>query len=414
MSAKAHGLAFPRALLLVPLMVPLLLGFLAGCAPTPPDAGIPPGAWLVATGGRMDRLLAMLGTIERTPLAERATEARRRLGGCATVIGHLPVRPAQPDDGDPEAVVEGPDLFGALRCAEAEEVPPALAALAPVTGPADASGVPGLTFAVPLADGVRLVGFAALDDAGNVRLEARTMAPAGNHPLSLLLPGKKPAGTMLFHDQDALLHGRVLTDRGIDVAAWVPEGGGADRMFRLKSKLFSSFVLEGSWEVAVYLPLSGQAMPDVAVALGVKDQARAVEAMDTFLESLGENWPLRRTALSWEGGARAECLNNVQILPDLAPCWVALPEALVLGWNEQSLRRALYRNSAHEGVALQQGAALAIFLDRFPTADSALGQVLADTLPPEEPIHFPWRSLLIAGDKTEGLHRFRLQMVAEP
>ena len=98
------------------------LAWLPSCGETEAqDPPWPAGVGMVARAASLDRLLARLETLERTPLADRARDWRRALPDCETVAA----RGASPAD-----------LFGALACGTAA-VGPALTQLDRERGPRD-------------------------------------------------------------------------------------------------------------------------------------------------------------------------------------------------------------------------------------------------------------------------------------
>src|SRR4030095_1720444 len=99
-------------------------------------------------------------------------------------------------------------------------------------------------------------------------------------------------------------------------------------------------VLDGTWERAVYLPEPADAMPAIAVAIGFSVRSAAVAAMERLVTDLQKTWPVHRSELRLPAGAGA-CLLDLNVLPELAPCYVATADALVVGWNRDALARAL-------------------------------------------------------------------------
>ena len=78
----------------------------------------------------------------------------------------------------------------------------------------------------------------------------------------------------------------------------------------------------------------------MALALDIRDRDLAVEVMEKFLDDLMATWPARRNDYQIDGWSGA-CLSNVRVMPDLAPCYVATDDTLVIGWNAGSIRHAL-------------------------------------------------------------------------
>jgi hypothetical protein len=217
-----------------------------------------------------------------------------------------------------------------------------------------------------------------------------------------MLPGGAPPGPGLLSGRDALVHARLRPAGKLDLAALVPAGGQADRMFRLKSALFTGLVLDGTWELALYLPEPGQAAPPAALALGIAARDAAVDAMEAFLAELAATWPVRRSEFS-VGAAAGACLLDLRILPDFAPCYVATPEALVVGYNPDSLRRAL----APGGPAFAADGGLVVELARLAEADARLaGRPAAPAAAP------PWQRLRAAGRETQGHVELRVHLDA--
>ena len=78
----------------------------------------------------------------------------------------------------------------------------------------------------------------------------------------------------------------------------------------------------------------------MALALDIRDRDLAVEVMEKFLDDLMATWPARRNDYEIDGWSGA-CLSNVRVMPELAPCYVATDDTLVIGWNAGSIRHAL-------------------------------------------------------------------------
>jgi hypothetical protein len=187
----------------------------------------------------------------------------------------------------------------------------------------------------------------------------------------------------VLSDADALAHLRLRPAGGIDMGALVPEGSQGDRLFRLRSALFASAALDGTWEAAVYVPDEGDPVPPVALALGVRERALAAAAAEHFVAELMQTWPVRRSDFA-VGEARGACLLDLRILPAFAPCYVVTQSALVLGYNGDSLRRALAPGTG----ALGSSGGLLLDLARLPEADARLARA-GGAAPAAEP-ELPW------------------------
>jgi hypothetical protein len=186
------------------------------------------------------------------------------------------------------------------------------------------------------------------------------------------------------------VHLRVRPRDGIDLASLVPPGSQGDRLFRLRSELFSAAVLDGTWEGAVYLPERAGGMPGVAIALGVKRRNAAVAAAERFVADLQETWSVRRSDFRLRVGEGA-CLLDLSVLPDLAPCYVATADALVVGWNAASLERAL---ASAMMAAPDAAGRLDVNLALIHRADDLLARHLGGVSPP---LRWPWSRVLASG-----------------
>jgi hypothetical protein len=355
-----------------------------------PGAGLPPGALLVARGAALERLLSAAARLEGTPLARRARALAQRLPDCdwlearADTAAGLPSRLACGDPAGPLAALH--------REREAHD----------------------LAFALPLADAARLVGAASVASDGSLRAELALPGDAIVGPAQLLLPGGAPAGAPLLSAREALAHARVRSARRLDLAAFVAPDGQASALFRLESELFSGLVLDGTWEAALYPPPAGRAAPRAALALGFRERRAAVAAIDAFIANLSERWPLERRAYVL-GGATGACLHDLNVLPDLAPCYVATERALVVGWNPESLRLALgdEGGSAAPAAGLDGPAALVVDLARIEQADARLRALVPAGIALVPQPAFPWRRLELNGASERDVLRLRVRLEAK-
>jgi hypothetical protein len=367
----------PRFSSLLAILCGLLLS--ACSRPPAPDADLPPGALLLGRTAALQRLLATAGQLEGTPLARHAHALAKQLPACDWT----------------QAQAETASLLqGALTCGD-----PAgpLAALQRQRGEHD------LAFALPAGRGARVLGAADVDEAGSLSVWLLVPSDALTGPAGFLMPGAEPAGPPVLAAGQQLLHARVRADRRLDLASFVPEESQAAYLFHLESALFNGLVLDGTWEAAVYLPESGGATPRSALALGVTERDTATVAMEAFLEKVRESWPVQRSDFAI-GDAHGACLLDLKLLPDLAPCYVATDDALVVGWNPASLRLALGGESETPG-ALGGPGALELDLARVEEADALLrarlpaGTVL---LPPQA---YPWQRVSLSGVRArDGIH----------
>jgi len=177
-------------------------------------------------------------------------------------------------------------------------------------------------------------------------------------------------------------------------------------MFRLKSKLFSGVVLDGSVEMAIYLPESGGRMPRMTLALGFDYRDAAIAAMDSFIEELERTWPVTRSPFR-VGEAEGACLLELKLLPELAPCYVASDSSLIVGWNPASVRKSL-GGTTDSLAELGEFGGVSIDLSRFGQADRILSRAFesAKTLS----TGFPWHQLVATGTPRPDGFRVRLQL----
>jgi hypothetical protein len=368
----------------------ILLGLLlvtAGCS-TGGD-GLPEGTWLTADGQALAAFLAQVETLSGTPAARAAGAARQRIEACRRVEAHCPA-------GD-----EGCDLLERLACADASERPLAGAETA------------GWLVSHALAGGGHLVLRGWETPGGGVTVEASLPRLGEAGPTSLLLPAGEAPQAPVLRSEETLLHLRVRPDRGLDFDALVPPGSKRERFRSLQADLAAAASLEGSWEMAVYTPEPGRLFPDAALALDVSNRTLAVAAMESFLEEIMHIWPLRQSPFAL-GGAAGSCLSNLNVMPELAPCWVATDTALVVGWNAASLGRALGTPPAAAEDTTEPRAPersrLVVHLDRLPEADLRLARAWNPGWD-RPPVVYPWRRLELTGRCDGDHYTFRLELL---
>lgn len=378
-------------------------------------AEMPSGLWLSGDGPALRRVLVRAARAEPLPVGREAAGLLARVKDCAYVRGSAP-------DGD------WLGLLASIACGSASDD---LVAVARLRGGAD------LVLGAGPGAQARLVGRAHVADDGSLRLDAlldpgkpatagETGSEAGSAgkwggAAALLIPSGDPAGKVQLDPRDTLIHGRFRPAGGLDIASLVPEGSQGDQLFRLKSELFAGAVLDGTWEVAVWMPESSAAMPPLALALGYRLRSAASAAVDRFLADLRRNWPIhpRETRFADRDGG---CLDDLRLLPELAPCWAFGEDALVIGWNAASVERALSGGEgraggeggpAVAGVAADEGpgpeGGVVLNLDRLPEADRRLQQVLA---PAAEPfaVDYGWSRLLARASPGDGALQLHVEL----
>jgi len=361
-------------------IAPLALVLLAGCGHS--DPGEPSGAWWAGRGPAVRELLGQIAQLEGTPLARRARELAAALPACESVGVHAP-------DGGLDRLAEG------ARCLGEGD---------PLERIRRASG-DDLVFAIPRARGAALRGALRFEN-GAVALDLRWPDPPAEGALGLFVPGGAAAGPDRLASENRLVHLRVRPRAGLDLEALVPADSQADRLFRLKSALFASAVIDGTWEAAVYLPERPGGMPGAALALGFHFRDAAVAAMEHFVADLQRTWPVHRVELRGPAGNGA-CLPDLNVLPELAPCYVATADAIVVGWNPASIARALAAPSSRPDAS-DAPARLDLDLALVQRADDLLARAFPGSQPP---LHWPWSRVLASGRDDGGALVLRATLV---
>ncbi len=348
------------------------------CSPIDRGPELPPGAWVAGDAGSLSRVLARVEHRDDLPIGRAATALRHRIGGCRLVYGHD----------------AGGSIAGALAAADCTgSFDPGVAAL---------RGDAGLALAVPVGAQGRIEGTARVDAAGGVELDARLALPDGSAIAQLLEPAEQPPGPGVLNADDTLLHARLRPAAGLDIARLVPDGSQGADLFRLKSRLFSGVVLDGTWEIAVYMPDGPTELPPMALAVGFRMRDAALAAADEFVGELRRNWPVQQSAHTFSAGQGA-CLTELRVLPGLAPCYLATGDSLVVGWNPGSLERALARGS----VDAPDGA-MVVHLERFGEADARLGRGGGETL---RRLDYAWERLEARPERRDGAFHLSVRLV---
>jgi hypothetical protein len=367
----------------------LAAALLAGCARQPSG---PDGAWWAGTAPEVRTLLGQLRQLEGTPLAKLAEQLEGALPDCA-VFG------AQAPDGDAKRLAEG------VRC---------LAAGDPLEQARRAANA-DVAFVLPGSERAPLHG-ALRFEAGTLAADLHWASPHAEGVLGLLLPGDEPVGADRLASSGRIVHLRVRPLGGIDLAALLPEDSQGVSLFGLqrglRSGLLASAVLDGTWEGAVYAPEQHSGMPGVAFALGFRLRDAASAAARQLVDDLQRAWPVHRSEFAHDAGSGA-CLLDLNVLPELAPCYVVTENAILLGWNPRSLERALGGNVARAVPAREEAGRLDVDLALMRRADEILNRHVAapgrrSALP------WPWTRLLGSGGVERGSLVVRLTLVREP
>lgn len=352
----------------------LILGLAAaGCGQEEPLPQT--GARLTAERAALTKLLLPMLQLEGTRLAREAQTLLTALPDCDSVESQAP-------RGDFAALREG------LRCTEAGGNSP-ITADWPVT------------LQWPLETGGTIEARLRHGPSGEIEIEARVPRLEASPLRAMLIPAAKPVGPGILSGRQRLLHARFRPADGIHIARLVESGSQADRLFRLKSALFSGAVLDGTWESAIYLPARQGALTRAALALGFQQRGLATAAMERFIEDLRKTWPVTRTAFAL-GPATGACLLDMKVLPGLAPCYLATDRAIVIGWNPASLRLALEPRDPQDasGAAIlgEHGGVL-VDLERLAEADARLAAETGDI---PSTVVLPWRRLRIEPETSGG------------
>jgi hypothetical protein len=358
------------------LVVALLLtsALLVQACRSQEHASAPPaGYWLAGDASAMREILIRFEALEGTPIAAWAESVRSRLADCSTFHARTDEKSAS-------------TLVDAIAC----DVEPIPNQELTVFRSGDS-----LAFAIPIAGPGRLVGRLKIDATGSIRGDARLEVLPEVGFASLLVPGSEPAGAPALSTRDILVHARLRPAAGLDLAAWIDPETQADAMFRLRSQIFLSGILDGAWEIGIYTPDSRQLTPPIALALDTSQEELAAAAMERFVAELEETWPIHHRAFRF-GESKGACIVDLHILPDLMPCYVVAPQRLVVGWNPVSIRAALGIGTEPPSAVLGEEGGLVVFLDRLPSADRILREQLGHPLD-EGPVDYVWRRLRLEG-----------------
>ncbi len=379
----------------------LLLALSLGCGAMESGSRLPEGSYLAGNAAALRRFLAGLEGMPGTRVGGVALGLSAKLAACEEIAGHAP---------------EGglPELLESLDCAALAEQPPELRALL-----RDADLVFALSLGEVLEERAeggdpapRLIGTARIQANSTVEIEAFIEGELGGGLGALLDPAEGGSGPYALSDEDTLVHLRLRPRGGLDITSLVPQGSQADQMFKLKSKLFSRTVLDGSVEVAIYMPGEGEQMPPFALALGVSMDSVAESAMQDFILDLEGRWPIRHTPTNF-GNLRGACFFDLRLFAELAPCYAAGDGVTVVGWNPKSVEKALASRTSRAGAdAASTRGEIVVDLDRFAEADARLGRAYG-TAPLERAIDYGWSMLRVENRSTDGVPRLRIELRAK-
>ena len=369
------------------------LWLLSGCAVDEPAPTLPPGHWIYGDAQVVSEILESLESLRGTPVARAAVQLRERLADCDDFLAH-------------PADLETQNWIDDVRCATAAQVPDSLVALR-----ADAD----LAIVVETQPGRQLSGQLVRTPTGAISIVARVDTPTELRLAGLLVPGEDPAGANALSAAETLVHARLRPASGLNVAALVSQDSQADQMFRLRSELFLGQVLDGTWEVAIYMPREGLLTPPVALALDYSLRPAAKAAMEQFVSELEATWPIHHTDYvhdmpNGQGKFAGACFYDLRLLPDLVPCYVLTERSIVIGWNPMSINLAL--KSSAQPTPFGESGGLVVHLDRLPEADRRLQQQLG-TGEGRANFDYVWDQLRIDGSNDGERLELRVQLALD-
>lgn len=360
-------------------------GLVALACDRPPTRSLPSGRFIVGDAGRVVELLQRLEVMTGTQLARAAALGREKIARCEEF----------------EAWCPGEDSCALLERLSCRGDEPRLDEAYLLLGESD------WLFGSELGEGQQLTARGRAAGADVTEVEVELAGLEEHNALSLLLPAERGPGPFLLSADQSLAQIRIRPDGGLDIASMVSREGWASQLFQLKSELFLATALKGNWELAIYVPEEGQRIPPTALALDFTSRTAAVAGMNQFLEEVMQAWPIRMSPISvgdWPG----VCLSNLQVMPDLLPCYVATDSALVVGWNPVSLEKALAAGEQPDGG---EESRVVLHLDRFPLADERLAAA-SGADPDATPPAYPWQQIRISGGRQDKGYRLQLAFVA--
>jgi len=345
----------------------------------------PAGSVVVGDAAALRKIFAQLNGWAGTPLSRRATELATQLADCSHFSAEAPVG-------------ELDELLNRVRCTESS-LP---------SGPLRLDRESGeIAFYLRPAETLTLAGAARISTDASVQIDLRVEGDSATAPLSFFYPAADPPGPSRLSSADALMQLRLRPAGGLRIAELIPKGSQGDRLFQLKSDLFAGAILDGAWEVAVYLPPPGRRMPLLALGVDTSSQQLAAAAMQRFLDNLEARWPIHETPFA-VGDEQGACLLRLNLMPEFAPCYVATTEQLVVGWNADSVRQGF---TTPGGSDLGSAGALVLHLDRFAEADRRLREAYDPGAAPSQ-ITYGWERLVAHVEPEGAAMRIRIDLPA--
>ena len=342
---------------------------------------LPSGEWLLASGASLRTSLEEVASLEETKVGKWALAQLDSLPSCDSYWRHCP-RGRCPSD----------SLFSCNVDDSTINLPPGLL------------DEWDWGYQLPLTDSENLLIRGTLQGGlthGEVSIPPSLVKDA------FLFPSKESPAPPIVSPHRRILHLLVRPAGGLSVADLAQDDGWAAKMFALKSELFTATALEGTLELAMYEPSADQMIPPLVLALPVINKDLAKKGMETFVREIKSRWPIHTTPLT---DAEGECLIDFHLLPDLVPCYRMTEDALVVGWNIESLRAA---SASPPGERFAVNAShLEIDFEALARADATLRNITAANVPG---MIYPWSKLRVAAvpDKSDLLIRFEIAPIGD-
>ncbi|HCP47562.1 MAG TPA: hypothetical protein DIU15_16090 [Deltaproteobacteria bacterium] len=376
----------------------VLLALLATSCEAPPESEtkpeLPPGVSLLVKGLDLQSLLSQLQKFEGSPLAQLAEEARSRTRHCKGKVTGW------------SASLELSEVMASLQCEEASSHDPKhLDTIRSLQG----------TSSLILTTEIKELGHGILTSdigpSGSIHGTLSVPLPEPDSAWSILIPSPQPPGPPALDSSAALLYGRFRSDGGLRPGAFVQSGSQGDRLMGLRSELFSGLLFDGTWEFAFYPPGPGELLLPWAVAVGVRSRKAAVAGVEGWIEDLAQRWPLTRS-LRQGDGVDGVCLRDLNVLPDLAPCYHASETALIFASNDRALDLTADPDRApHRSLDASTPTGFITRFDRFPPADESLRKS-RDAERDSVPTTYPYSRLEIQPTREARRLVFNLEAVA--
>ncbi len=324
-------------------------------------------------GEALSRFLVHIAQLEGTPAAGYSRRLLDHVASCGELWAHFD---APEPNGEPSLAFDSPAFDCRDHSAETSDL---VALVRAHRGAADGF------LSWPIGEDGRLELRLDVDPEGGLEIAGALVPPSDPGAFSLFIPGSDAPDAPVVAPSAALVHLRMRPAQGIGLSNLIPAGSQADRLFALKGRLLEGALLTGTWEFAFMPPAPDGEIPLAVGALHHRLAGPLEEALDEALSQLETTWPIHRSPRPFPiaGGATLEggCFLDLPLLPELAPCWVVTPDALLIGYRGEAIDAALAppavssaageRTSDREEAARDARAAgrLEIHLDRLKRVD---------------------------------------------